>query len=129
MKKIEAIIHPQNWEKTRDALETMHLSATLREVKTFGRTPARRQVYRGSTYTLDTTPEIEMTVFVQDERLESALAAFCKTTGDSEFLVTSVERLVDAREQKPALPAMAPRTVATTRAVSAIQFIPAMTRS
>ena len=119
MKKIDAIINPRNWEQTRAVLDTLHVSATLREVKTFGRVPPRREVYRGSQYTLETTPELELTVLVQDEVLESALLALGEATGNAELMVTPVEYFGRAREVTGTWPAAPVRRVAAARPVAA----------
>lgn len=129
MKKIETTIHPHNWDQTRAVLEARHLAATLREVKSFGRTPPRHEVYRGSRYALDTTTELAMTVLVQDELLDATLQALGEVAGDTEFLVTSVERLVNVREVKAAAPVPAPSRIALApQMVSAPAFAAAVAR-
>lgn len=129
MKKIETIIHPQNWDHAKAALETLHVSATLREVKTFGRTPPRREVYRGSAYFLETTPELEMTVFVHDEQLESTLRALVEAMTDAQFLVTPVERVASAGDSSAVRPVPAvPRAIPSVRAGATPAFVAAMAR-
>jgi nitrogen regulatory protein PII len=115
MKKIDTIIHRQAWDQIRAVLETLHVSATLREVKTFGRTPPKREVYRGSVYVLETAPELELSVLVQDELLESTLAALEDANGDAEFLVTAVEYLVRARDTQGGRRVAMPCTSTTLR--------------
>lgn len=119
MKKLETIIHPQYWDQTRAVLSSLKLSATLREVKTFGHTPPRREVYRGSAYTLETTPELELTLLVQDELLEVTLTALSEATGNVEIVVTAVEYLVSVGTPKGAQAVVAPRAVALVRAIAA----------
>ena len=118
MKKIETIICPQNWDSTRELLGTLGVAATLREVKTFGRVPSRREVYRGSPYTVDTSTELELTMLVQDELLESTISAVSRVTGGAEILVTGVEYLVRSGDAprgrevavRPALSSLRPVT-------------------
>jgi nitrogen regulatory protein PII len=117
MKKIDTLIHPQAWDQTRAALETLHVPATLREVKTFGRTAPKREVYRGSVYMLETTPELELSVLVQDELLESTLAALEEANGDAEILVTPVEYLVRGRGGQAGRRVEVPRAVAPVRPI------------
>jgi nitrogen regulatory protein PII len=117
MKKIDTIIHPQAWDQTRAALETLHVPATLREVKTFGRTAPKREVYRGSVYMLETTPELELSVLVQDELLESTLAALEEANRDAEILVTPVEYLVRGRGGHGGRRVEVPRAVAPVRPI------------
>jgi nitrogen regulatory protein PII len=94
MKKIETVICPNNWDATRAVLETLGVAATLREVKTFGRVPPRREVYRGSPYTVETTSELELTILTEDELLNSTISALCRVTGGASIVVTAVEHLV-----------------------------------
>ncbi|MEI9938300.1 MAG: P-II family nitrogen regulator [Pseudomonadota bacterium] len=116
MKKIDTVICPHNWEATRDVLGTLGVTAILREVKTFGRTPPKREVYRGSPYMVDTTTELELTLLIRDELLESAISALSKATDGAEILVTPVEYLVDRADAprgrevslRPALAALRP---------------------
>ena len=104
MKKISALIRPSQWDEARAALETLGVAATLREVRTFGHLPARREVYRGSAYVLDTATELELTMLVQDELLESTLLALEAATSDAEIVVTSVERFIGGRRSEAAHP-------------------------
>lgn len=91
MKKIETFIQPVYWDQTHAALEELGVAGTLRQVKTFGRTPPRREVYRGSAYVLDTTNELELALTVQDELLDATLAAIAEASGNAEIIVTSVQ--------------------------------------
>ena len=92
MKKIEIIINPQHWDPTRAVLDSLHLQAVLRQVKTFGRKPTRQEVFRGLRYTVDTAAELEVTLVIRDELLEQTLRTLIPAIGDAELLVTSVER-------------------------------------
>ena len=127
MKKINALIRPSQWDEARAALETLGVAASLREVRTFGHFPARREVYRGSAYFLDTATELELTMLVQDELLESALLALENATTGAEIVVTPVERVIGAKTHatrpvamlqttSPERPSAAPSVLATARA-------------
>ncbi len=93
MKKIETFIQPVYWDQTHAALDKLGVAGTLRQVKTFGRTPPRREVYRGSAYVLDTANELELSVTVQDEQLDATLAAIEEAACGSEIIVSSVQCL------------------------------------
>jgi nitrogen regulatory protein PII len=101
------------WDEARAALETLGVAASLREVRTFGHLPARREVYRGSAYFPDTATELELTMLVQDELLEPTLLALEAATTDAEIIVTSVERFIGGKKAEAA------RSVAVLRATSA----------
>jgi len=112
MKRIDALVRPGAWEQTRDVLETLHLAATFREVKTFGRSSPRREVYRGTAYYTNLTPELELTALVDDDRLAMTLAALESLVEGGELLVSAVEGVVHragaARAQPAVVPARAP---------------------
>ena len=117
MKKINALIRPLQWEEARAALETLGVSATLREVRTFGHVPARREVYRGSAYVLDTATELELTMLVQDELLEPTLIALEDATTDAEIVVTSVERVITGKRVEAGRPVTVLRTATPDRTI------------
>jgi nitrogen regulatory protein PII len=118
MKKIDAIIRPTHWEEARAELQTLGVAVTLREVRTLGRTPTRREVYRGSAYVLDTATELELSMLVQDEMLESALAALERSSGDAAIVVTSVERVVCNRPIQAARSVLAPEAAIAARPIA-----------
>ena len=118
MKKINALIRPLQWEEARAALETLGVAASLREVRTFGHIPPRREVYRGSAYFLDTATELELTMLVQDELLESTLIALESATTDAEIVVTSVERVIGGKQAQPARPVTMLRATSPERPVA-----------
>ncbi len=91
MKRIDALIHASQWEEARTILEALALRVTLREVKTFGRTPPRREVYRGSAYYTKVTAELEFTTIVEDAQLEATLSALEPLVQGGELLVSAVE--------------------------------------
>ncbi len=120
MKRIDALIHASQWEEARTVLEALAVPVTLREVKTFGRTPPRREVYRGSAYYTKVTAELELTTIVEDTQLEAALTALEPLTRDGELLVSAVEGRV-CRSVVPQAVTV-PRT-APTRAVIGLHAV------
>ncbi|MEI9949853.1 MAG: P-II family nitrogen regulator [Pseudomonadota bacterium] len=101
MKKIETFIQPAYWEQMHAALDKLGVSGTLRQVKTFGRIPTRREVYRGCAYMLETSNELELSLTVQDELVDATLAAIAQAAGDAEVIVSSVQRLGRAPASRP----------------------------
>ena len=106
MKKIETFIQPVYWDQMHAALAKLGVSGTLRQVKTFGRTPPRREVYRGSAYLLETNNELELSLTVEDELLDATLAAITQAAAGAEVIVSSVQVL-------GRVPASRPRPVAS----------------
>jgi nitrogen regulatory protein PII len=107
MKRIDTLIHPLLWDDARAVLQTLGARVTLREVRTFGRTPPKREVYRGSAYFLDVTPELELTVLVEDSLVESTVLALETVGQKGEVIVSSVDGIVHFGEERTA-PAPSP---------------------
>jgi len=101
MKKIETFIQPAYWDEMHAGLVRLGVSGTLRQVKTFGRLPPRREVYRGSPYTLETSSELELSLTVEDELLDATLAAIARAAGGAEVIVSSVQILGRAQIDRP----------------------------
>ena len=86
MKKIEAIIKPFK----------------LDEVKGFGRTGGKKEVYRGSAYVVDFVPKVKIEVVVDDALVHDVLDAIEKSAktgriGDGKIFVTPIEEAIRIR--------------------------------
>jgi nitrogen regulatory protein P-II 1 len=103
MKKIEAIIKPFKLDEVRDRLREAGVSGmTVYEVKGFGRTGGKSEVYRGSAYVVDFVPKIRIEVVVPDTLagdVVAAISASAKTgkIGDGKIFVTTVEEAIRIR--------------------------------
>jgi nitrogen regulatory protein P-II 1 len=103
MKKIEAIIKPYKLEEVRDRLREAGVTGmTVYEVKGFGRTGGKSEVYRGSAYVVDFVPKIRVEIVVPDAMVAdivSTLVTAAKTgkIGDGKVFVTAVEEAVRIR--------------------------------
>jgi nitrogen regulatory protein P-II 1 len=103
MKKIEAIIKPFKLEEVKDRLRQVGVSGmTVYEVKGFGRTGGKTEVYRGSAYVVDFVPKVRIEVVVPDSMVADVVAgisAAAKTgkIGDGKIFVTPVEESVRIR--------------------------------
>jgi nitrogen regulatory protein PII len=102
MNKVDILLRPAFWDRARAVLSTLGGHVTLRQVKTFGRVPARREVYRGSAYALELSPELELTVQVDDEKLASTVAALAAIDPEAEILVSRIESIIHSRRQASA---------------------------
>ncbi len=103
MKKIDTLIHPHSWDEARATLESLGIRVTLREVRTFGYAPPKREVYRGSAYVQDLCPELELSAIVEDERVEATLAALAHIGQKGDASVSSVDGLVHLEGQRAAV--------------------------
>jgi len=103
MKKIEAIIKPFKLEEVKDRLRQVGVSGmTVYEVKGFGRTGGKTEVYRGSAYVVDFVPKVRIEVVVPDAitaDVVAAIAAAAKTgkIGDGKIFVTPIDEAVRIR--------------------------------
>jgi nitrogen regulatory protein PII len=93
MKRIDAFISRTNLDDMRAALHRVGVdSLILRDAHSVGRTPPRKEVYRGSAYLQEATEQVEVTAFIEDFSLNPALAAIEGSVHESEIFVSSVER-------------------------------------
>ena len=120
MKKIETFIEPSSWNEIHTALTKLGVSGTLREVKTFGRKPAQRGVYRGSEYAIDMAAELELSVVVPDQLLPATVEALHGASG--QLLISSTDSVAAgvASVRKAVLP---------ERAAALPRLIPALARA
>jgi nitrogen regulatory protein P-II 1 len=103
MKKIEAIIKPF---KLDDVKERVYAAGgkgmTVSEVKGFGRTGGKKEVYRGSAYTVDFVPKVRIQCFVDDDvvtQVVDAIVAAARTgeIGDGKITITPLEEVIRIR--------------------------------
>jgi nitrogen regulatory protein P-II 1 len=103
MKKIEAIIKPFKLEEVKDRLRQVGVSGmTVYEVKGFGRTGGKTEVYRGSAYVVDFVPKVRIEVVVPDAMAADVVAAIMTAAktgkiGDGKIFVTPIEEAVRIR--------------------------------
>jgi nitrogen regulatory protein P-II 1 len=103
MKKVEAIIKPFKLDEVKDALSEVGIQGmTVTEVKGFGRTGGKKEVYRGSAYVVDFVPKVKVEIVVADSQTQSVLDAIeniAKTglIGDGKIFVTPCEQALRIR--------------------------------
>ena len=103
MKKVEAIVKPFKLDEVKDALAEVGIKGmTVTEVKGFGRTGGKREVYRGSAYVVDFVPKVKIEVVVPDALVAGVLEAIERSAktgriGDGKIFVTGIEEAVRIR--------------------------------
>lgn len=110
MRKLEAIIKPFKLDEVKEALaEIGVVGMTVTEVKGFGRTGGKREIYRGSEYVVDFVPKVKIEIIVRAEQVHEVIdtiekAAHTGKIGDGKIFVTPVEEVVRIRtgERGPA---------------------------
>ena len=103
MKKVEAIIKPFKLDEVKDALGEIGIQGmTVSEVKGFGRTGGKKEVYRGSAYVVDFVPKVKLEIVVADSQVPQVIDAIEKAgktgrIGDGKIFVTAVEEAIRIR--------------------------------
>jgi nitrogen regulatory protein P-II 1 len=103
MKKIEAIIKPYKLDEVKDRLRQVGVSGmTIAEVKGFGRTGGKTEVYRGSSYVADFVPKVRLEVVVADAMVADvvdAITVSAKTDkiGDGKIFVSTIDEVIRIR--------------------------------
>ncbi len=103
MKKIEAIIKPFKLDEVKDALAEIGVAGmTVTEVKGFGRTGGKKEIYRGSAYVVDFVPKVKIEIVVPDSLVDAVLDVVEKTAktgriGDGKIFVSNIEEAVRIR--------------------------------
>jgi nitrogen regulatory protein P-II 1 len=103
MKRIDAIIRPQNQEQVKEHLAAVGVHGlTVTEIRGFGRQKGHTEVYRGTEYSVDFVAKVMLTVIVQDERVHDiveAIMAGARTgkMGDGKIFVTPLDQVFRIR--------------------------------
>jgi nitrogen regulatory protein P-II 1 len=103
MKKVEAIIKPFKLDEVKDELGQLGIQGmTVSEVKGFGRTGGKKEVYRGSAYVVDFVPKVKLEVVVGDGQVGQVIESVEKAAktgriGDGKIFVYPVEEAVRIR--------------------------------
>ena len=103
MKLIKAIIKPFKLEEVKEALAEIGIEGmTVTEVKGFGRQKGHTEIYRGSEYTVDFLPKVELEVAVSEELAPKTVETIVKAAktgkiGDGKVFVIPVEECVRIR--------------------------------
>ena len=103
MKKIEAIIKPFKLDEVKESLAEIGVQGmTVTEVKGFGRTGGKKEVYRGSAYVVDFVPKVKIEIIVKDDLVHQVLSTISEAakTGricDGKIFVTPVDEVIRIR--------------------------------
>lgn len=103
MKKIEAVIKPFKLDEVKRALNEVGVQGmTVSEVKGFGRTKGKKEVYRGSAYIVDLLPKVKLDIVVSDDLADTVVDVILKSAhtgeiGDGKVFVTPLFESVRIR--------------------------------
>ena len=103
MKKVEAIIKPFKLDEVKEALAEIGVHGmTVSEVKGFGRTGGKKEVYRGSAYVVDFVPKVKLEIIVPAENVREVVNTIAESArtgriGDGKIWVSSIDEIVRIR--------------------------------
>jgi nitrogen regulatory protein P-II 1 len=101
--RVEAIIRPFTLDDVKERLTTLGVGGmTVTEVRGFGRTGGKKEVYRGSAYVIDFVPKLKVEVVVPARMAEEVVQAIREVAasgriGDGKILVSPVFDVVRIR--------------------------------
>ena len=103
MRRIVAIIKPFKLDEVKSALTEVGVQGmTIAEVKGFGRTGGKAEVFRGSAYNVDFVPKIKIEVVVPDSLTRQVCEAIQRSAktdriGDGKIFVFDVGEAIRIR--------------------------------
>jgi nitrogen regulatory protein P-II 1 len=103
MKMVVAIINPHKLDDVKKALGDIDVQGmSVSEIKGFGRTGGRTEVFRGSAYAVDFVPKLKIEVVVGDAQVHSVLDAIERSAksgkiGDGKVFVLGVDEAMRIR--------------------------------
>ena len=103
MKKVEAIIKPFKLDEVKESLSEIGVHGmTVTEVKGFGRTGGKKEVYRGSAYVVDFVPKVKIEIIVAAENVHQVVNAISEAArtgriGEGKIFVTPVDEVIRIR--------------------------------
>lgn len=103
MKLIKCIIQPYKLDDVKVALSELHVQGmTVSEVRGFGRQKGHTELYRGTEYTIDFVPKVEIEIVVPDKMAKTVIDAVVKAArsgkvGDGKIFVLNVDETVRIR--------------------------------
>ena len=103
MKKVEAIIKPFKLDEVKESLSEIGVHGmTVTEVKGFGRTGGKKEVYRGSAYVVDFVPKVKLEIVVPDDTVHQVVSVITEAArtgriGDGKIFVYPMDEVIRIR--------------------------------
>jgi len=103
VRKIEAIVRPFKLDEVKERLNDLGIQGmTVSEVKGFGRTGGKQEVYRGAAYVVDFVPKSKIEVVVPDGLVREVVDAVLEAArtgriGDGKVFVSTIEEAIRIR--------------------------------
>ena len=112
MKMIVAMIRPHKLDEVKQALTEAGVQGmSVAEIKGFGRTGGKTEVFRGSAYHVDFVPKLRIEIVVTEVQVHPVLQALEKSAktgkvGDGKVFVLPVEEALRIRTGERGEPAI-----------------------
>ena len=112
MKMVVAMIKPHKLDEVKQALSEIGIQGmSVSEIKGFGRTGGRTEVFRGSAYQVDFVPKVRIEVVVTEKQVHPVLEAIERSAktgkiGDGKVFVLSVDEAMRIRTGERGEPAL-----------------------
>ncbi|GAK05039.1 nitrogen regulatory protein P-II [Geomicrobium sp. JCM 19037] len=106
MKKIEAIIRPEHFQKLRVGLEEVGISGlTVSEVAGCGKQKGQKGVFRGNAFEVTLLPKVKVEMIIAEEQVEEIIdliseSSFTGDVGDGKIFVYEVVEAVRIRTKE-----------------------------
>src|SRR5262249_51160541 len=103
VKKIDAIIKPSKLDEVKAALAEIGIQGmTVSEVRGFGITGGKQEIYRGSAYVVDFVPKLKIEIIAKNDLVRPILEAIRSAAntghiGDGKIWVSPVDEVVRIR--------------------------------
>ncbi len=103
MKLVVAIIKPFKLDEVKEALSEVGVQGmTVSDVKGFGRSGGKREIYRGAEYVVEFVPKVKLEILVRDGQASEVVDTIARTAhtgalGDGKIFVVPVEEAVRIR--------------------------------
>ncbi|WP_078548198.1 P-II family nitrogen regulator [Litchfieldia alkalitelluris] len=103
MKKVEAIIRPENFQALRDKLEEVGINGlTVSEVAGCGQQKGQQGLFRGNTFEIRLLPKVKVEMVVEAEYVDEIvqiIQSTCSTNtvGDGKIFIIPIENAIRIR--------------------------------
>lgn len=103
MKKVEAIIRPSKLDDIKEALGRFGIHGmTVTEVVGCGLQKGKKEIYRGTEYTINLLPKIKIEIVIRDKWLDEVMELITKTArtgeiGDGKIFIYDISNAVKIR--------------------------------
>lgn len=103
MVKIEAIVRPGVLEEIKDGLSKFGIHGmTVSQVMGCGLQKGRKEVYRGTEYSINLLPKVKIEIVLADKDADGVVEVIAKTArtgqiGDGKIFITKIEDVIRIR--------------------------------